>query len=165
MRIPSHLLNQCFAEGAARYPEEACGLLSGPTSEPEALSEFHPIANQLNRMHELDPVRYSRTARDGYYLDPMTLLKTERSLKEQGREVRVIFHSHPDVGAYFSEEDVQRALWDGRPVYPGVIYLVCGIKQGQPDGAILAVYNEQTQGFDVRDVAEPGTDGPGAPAG
>ena len=127
MRIPSHLLKLCFAEGAARYPEEACGLLSGPSSEPEALAEFHPIANQLNRMHELDPVRYPRTARDGYYLDPMTLLKTERSLKERGWEVRVIFHSHPDVGAYFSEEDKQRALWDGRPVYPGVIYLVCGI--------------------------------------
>jgi adenylyltransferase/sulfurtransferase len=159
MLIPPGLLQLCFAEGSARYPEEACGLLSGPASDSEALSEFHPIVNQLNRMHELDPARYPRTAREGYYLDPLALLKTERALKERGHAVRVIFHSHPDVGAYFSEEDRERALWDGQPVYPGVLYLVCGIKAGKPDGAILAAYNEQTRDFAVSEVAKPVRDG------
>ena len=152
MNIPQELLRLCFEEGALRYPEEACGLISGPVSDPEALGEFHPIANQLNRMHDLDPERYPRTAREGYYLDPMTLLKLERSLKERGQEVRVIFHSHPDVGAYFSEEDRQRALWDGHPVYPGVQYLVCGIQAGRPDGAILATFDEEKGNFHVSKV-------------
>lgn len=156
MRIPEQLLLLCFAEGSARYPEEACGLISGPSANPDELTEFVPIANQLNRMHESDPERYPRTAREGYYLDPMALLKTERALRERGHEVRIIFHSHPDVGAYFSEEDRQRALWDGRPVYPGVAYLVCGIKEGKPDGAILAEYNVQNGSFDVTQVTKPG---------
>jgi adenylyltransferase/sulfurtransferase len=156
MHIPADLLRRCFAEGAARYPEEACGLLSGPKAEAPALTEFHPIPNQLNRMHELDPERFPRTAREGYYLDPLALLKLERGLADRGEAIKVIFHSHPDVGAYFSEEDRQRALWNGRPVYPGVLYLVCGIKDGRPDGAILAAYNEGTGGFDITEIVPAG---------
>ena len=62
-------------------------------------------------------------------------------------------HSHPDVGAYFSPEDRERALWAGRPVHPGIVYLVCGIKSGEPDGAILATFNESSGEYDVTVVA------------
>ena len=60
--------------------------------------------------------------------------------------------AHVEVGAYFSEEDVKQATWDGNPILPGLIYLVCGIKQHQPDGAILAAFNEQTKVFDTHPV-------------
>ena len=159
MQIPPHLLRQCFEQGAAGYPEEACGLLSGPENDPEALTAFHPLENKLNQMHARDPERFPRTAREGYYLDPLAFLKLEQALRAEGRCVKVIVHSHPDVGAYFSEEDTKQATWDGRPVYPGLRYLVCGIKDGRADGAILATFNEATAAFDQEQIAEPGSAG------
>ena len=80
-------------------------------------------------------------------IDPLEQLKLERQLKERGNQIRVIYHSHPDVGAYFSEKDIEDALWDGRPRYPGVVYLVCGVRKGKEDGAILAEFDHQTGGF------------------
>ena len=162
MQIPPHQLRQCFEQGAARYPEEACGLLSGPESDPEALTAFHPLENKLNAMHARDPQRFPRTARDGYYLDPLAFMKLEQALRAEGQAIKVIVHSHPDVGAYFSEEDSKQATWDGRPVYPGMLYLVCGIKAGQPDGAILATFDEATGTFAQERIAEPGTAGSAA---
>ena len=100
-----------------------------------------------------------RTAREGYYLDPLAYLKLEQALRREGKRIKVIFHSHPDVGAYFSEEDRRQAMWGERPLYPGMVYLVCGIKQGRPDGAVLATYNEATGAFDQEQIAAAGTAG------
>ena len=129
-------------------------MLSGPAGEEETLTDFHPMENQLGRLHASDPERYPRSPREGYHLDPMAFMKLQKRLEAEGSRVRAIFHTHPDVGAYFSEEDRRQATWDGRPLYPGVVYLVCGIKGGRPDGAVVAVYNEASGGFDVSDVAE-----------
>jgi proteasome lid subunit RPN8/RPN11 len=65
----------------------------------------------------------------------------ERRLGQEGQAIRVIYHSHVEVGAYFSAEDTKRALWDGQPLFPGVGYLVCGIKDRRPDGAVIAWYD------------------------
>lgn len=151
MDIPSHLLQACFEHGAACYPDEACGVLSGPAGA-DGVAAFHPIENQLNRMHERDPERFPRTARQGYYLDPLAYMKLEKALAADGHRVKVLFHTHPDVGAYFSEEDRKRALWDDRPLHPGMVYLVCGIRDGRPDGAVLATWDEKKGDFEVREI-------------
>ncbi|HHW78759.1 MAG TPA: hypothetical protein GX399_17285 [Xanthomonadaceae bacterium] len=51
----------------------------------------------------------------------------------------VIYHSHPDVGAYFSDEDREKALFDGVPIYP-VSYLVIDVRQGKAVEAVLFSY-------------------------
>ncbi len=155
MRIPQATLDAVFAHGTECYPEEACGLLSGP-EEGDALSGFHPLENELGRLHARDPNRYPRGAREGYYLDPLAFLKLQQALEAEGHRVKVIYHTHPDVGAYFSEEDRHQAAWAEGALYPGMVYLVCGVKQGRPDGAILAVYNESTKEFDVNEVVSAG---------
>ena len=155
MRIPQATLDEIFAHGSECYPEEACGLLSGP-EEGDALSGFHPLENELGRLHASDPSRYPRGAREGYYLDPLAFLKLQQALEAEGQRVKVIYHTHPDVGAYFSEEDRHQAAWAEGALYPGIVYLVCGVKGGRPDGAILAVYNESTQDFDVDEVLPAG---------
>lgn len=152
IRIPPELLQRCFAHGAETYPDEACGVISGPAEDPEALSEVHPMTNRLDERHAQDPQRFPRTAREGYYLDPLELYKLEKALQGRGHEVRVIYHSHPDVGAYFSAEDRQQATWAGAPLHPGMAYLVCGIRGGRPDGAVLAVFNEAARDFDEHPV-------------
>lgn len=159
--VPADVLRQCYAHGQATYPEEACGYLSGPEAEPGALTEVHPIPNIQNRMHAEDPETYPRTAREAYFLDPKVRLPLERRLRADGRALRVIYHTHPDVGAYFSAEDQRKALMpNGDPVMPGVLYLVCGVTHGQPDGAILAWWDEAERAWKEARVDPPRYGGP-----
>ena len=147
MKIPERFLQQCFNHGIECYPEEACGFISGTQGEKGECVKVHPMGNIINRLHQQDPQNHPRTARDGYMIDPLKQIKLERELKESGHQIRVIYHSHPDVGAYFSEKDTEDALWNRHPRYPGVVYLVCGILKGKQDGAILAEFNQETKGF------------------
>lgn len=152
IKIPKELLERCYAHGAETYPHEACGVLSGPADDPARLTGFHLMENKLGKLHAENPGRYPRTPEEGYVLDPLAYMKLDKALRAEGQTIRVIYHSHVEVGAYFSEEDVKQATWDGNPILPGLIYLVCGIKQQQPDGAILATFNETTKDFDTHPV-------------
>ncbi len=154
LAIPADLLAQCFAHGAATYPEEGCGVLSGPADDPARVDDCHVVGNVLNRMHAEDPERYPRTAANGYFMDPAQMMKLERALREAGRAVRVIFHTHVDVGAYWSEEDNTRALWAGQPIQPGIAYLVCGVKERRPDGAVLVWFDDDAGTFQTAPVSE-----------
>ena len=103
----------------AAYPNEGCGVVV----ERQNMLEVVCCENMQDKLHQLDPARYSRTAQTAYNLDPRVLLDVEDS----GGRVRAIFHSHPDRGAYFSDEDSLSALGghvDGQPILPGVDYLV-----------------------------------------
>ncbi|MFI5400213.1 MAG: Mov34/MPN/PAD-1 family protein [SAR324 cluster bacterium] len=157
LTIPEDLLQRCFALGVQGYPEEVCGVLAGPESDPKRLTAAHPVRNILNRLHAEDPERYPRTAAEGYVLDPKEHMLLERKLTQEGQTIRVIFHSHVEVGAYFSEEDKRRALWDGEPLFPGVAYLVCGIKERRPDGAILARFDPGRRDFTETRILAPGS--------
>ncbi|MBI4083282.1 MAG: Mov34/MPN/PAD-1 family protein [Candidatus Lambdaproteobacteria bacterium] len=157
-RVPPELLRKCYEHGRKSYPDEACGVLSGPAEDAAALAEAHPIENVINALHERDPEHYPRTGREGYVLDPRAFLKTEKALEAKGHRIKAIYHTHVDVGAYFSQEDRKQALWNDAPLFPDVFYLVCGVKNGQPDGAVVARYDEQAKTF-----SEVRLDGEGRP--
>ncbi len=152
MEIPEEILAECHAHGVDAYPEETCGFITGNRDDPNSLEAVWPMRNIMNELHEKDPAQYPRTARDGYVIDPLEQLKLERSLKKEGKEIKVIYHSHPDVGAYFSEKDKEDALWNGKARYPGVKFLVCGTTRGKPDGAIIADFNQGSGDFDITPV-------------
>jgi proteasome lid subunit RPN8/RPN11 len=147
LSISPDLLRHCFAHGAEGYPEEVCGVLAGPESEPDRVTAAYRISNILNQKHAEDPQGFPRTAAEGYLLDPREHMLLERKLGNEGHVIRVIYHSHVNVGAYFSDEDKRRALWNGEPLYPGVAYLVCGVKDRKPDGAVLVSYDHATRSF------------------
>ncbi len=143
------ILEQCYALGIASYPEEACGMISGKVSDVDHLAQVHSMKNVMNDYHKKDPDMYPRTNRNAYMMDPLEQLKVERDLKKRKFRIKIIFHTHPDVGAYFSEKDREEALWNGEPRYPDIHYLVCGIKNGRRDGAILARFNPNTRNFEI----------------
>ena len=122
-------LAACYADARSCYPEESCGFLIGPT-DADLCDEAHPCQNQQNRMHRLDPERFTRDATTAYCLG----LKDIRILEDSGgsaRPVKIIYHSHVDRGAYFSDEDHRAALFfDGTPTYP-VDYLVISCHKDQ----------------------------------
>ena len=52
-------------------------------------------------------------------------------MESDGYEIQVIYHSHIEAGAYFSETDKRNALMDGEPTYPTATYVVCSVRDGK----------------------------------
>lgn len=117
-----------YAHAASTYPEECCGFVFSDGS-------VHQGVNIQNELNELSPGVYRRSATNGYTFsvaDTVLLNGSFRSINP----VAIIYHSHPDVGAYFSKEDQDKALFMGEPVFP-VTYLVVDVRAGEARGAKL----------------------------
>ncbi len=140
-RIPTDMLAEMLAHAREAYPAEACGIVTGTS---HALTRITRCAN----VQDADPQNPSRTSRDGYTLDPGEMFRILRDARKRGEDVRVIYHSHVDAGAYFSAEDKRMATWDGEPVYPGVGHIVIGVQRGEPREASLFTWNEETRDFE-----------------
>ena len=116
------------AQAVEEYPFESCGVILARGSERRLLR----CRNAQNELHARDPLRYPRDARTAYYIDPKDLLRIG-DLERQGFEVAVIYHSHVDAGAYFSETDRRQAVVGGEPAYPGAVYVVTSVVRGAVD--------------------------------
>lgn len=92
-------------QAVAEYPNECCGVILTRGTERRIVA----CRNVQDQMHARDPITFPRTARNAYYMDPLDALRLNR-LVDQGFEFSVIYHSHPNAGAYFSETDRAQAL-------------------------------------------------------
>ncbi len=131
--VSPEALAEIYAHARRDYPEECCGIIYGPKSSPVA-DRAVACANIQNRLHAEDPVRFERDARTAYNLDAPDLFKLQRSLRGD-HPAKIVYHSHVNVGAYFSPTDQAAALFDGQPSYP-VEYVVIDVNA---DGARCAV--------------------------
>ena len=122
-------LHEIFAHAEGAYPEEACGIVIGKHGEPKT-NVVRRCGNLANQYHQDDPIRYSRDAKTAYIRDPKDLLRIQSEADGKGFEFVLIYHSHPDHEAYFSETDRELALFDGEPVWPQLRYLVVSVKNG-----------------------------------
>ena len=126
--ISRALLDAIYAHAREGYPEEVCGFIVGN-------DETKRCDNRQNALHAEDPVTFPRTATTAYNIGAKDLFFLDRSQKSE-RPVRVIYHSHVDVGAYFSVEDERAAVSDGELLYP-VDYLVVDARKDGVRGAKL----------------------------
>jgi [CysO sulfur-carrier protein]-S-L-cysteine hydrolase len=110
------------------YPFESCGVILARGDERRLLR----CRNAQNELHARDPRRHPRDARTAYYIDPKDLLRIG-DLEREGFGVAVIYHSHVDAGAYFSETDRRQALVGAAPAYPGAVYVVTSVMAGVVD--------------------------------
>lgn len=134
LKIPEILFKAVVQQVEKNYPEESCGLLLGPQKDPEAVTRIEPCCNIQEKMHQSDPTLYTRDARTGYSMDPKDLLRIQKEVRQRREEIRVIYHSHIDTRADFSELDKQLALFNGEPLYPRVVYWILSIQLGQVRG-------------------------------
>lgn len=140
-----HIAEAC----AASYPNEACGLFVGANWDT---AELVPMENIQDRYHERDPARYPRTARTAYLMHPLRLMEHV----ERAGGLLAIWHSHCEVGAYFSDEDVKVALGGGeQPLWPGTAYIVMSCRSRQVDGAKWFDWNAAEKSFHGHDIALP----------
>jgi len=147
--IPPQVLREMAAHAQKTYPAECCGLLLAAS---DGSLRFQPIANVAGTPGGAGTS--TRTARDGYVMDPKQLLSTLQAAEEQGGSLWAIVHSHPDVGAYFSREDREMALGGGQePLWPGVRYLVISARSAGVDGAKLFTWDGAAGDFREDEVA------------
>ena len=113
---------------SAAYPNEACGLFVGRAWDA---AELVAMENLMDRYHGLDPDAFPRTARTAYMMHAQKL----NAHVERAGGLLAIWHSHCEVGAYFSEEDVRAALGGGHtPLWPGTSYIVMSVRNRLVDG-------------------------------
>ncbi|MDF3199448.1 molybdopterin-synthase adenylyltransferase MoeB [Pseudomonas sp. 1912-s] len=125
-------LEQIYAHADRSYPEECCGFVFADGS-------VYLGSNIQNELHRKNPEMYSRSAANGYTFSVADTLMMNKAFRSDNPVV-VIYHSHPDVGAYFSDEDQDKALFMGEPIYP-VSYLVVDVRQGKTQGSKLFAWD------------------------
>ena len=113
----------------ATYPEEGCGLIfDGPTGK-----RVLPMKNVYDKYHARLPDQFPRTNRTAYRMDELQLERAIEEAAKVGEHLVCIFHSHCDVGAYFSKEDSDMAAPDGLEMRPGLRWLVVAVNLGKLD--------------------------------
>ena len=127
------------------YPSECCGVVLEKDGYPAERLLF-PCRNVQDELHVKDPARYPRGARTAYHVDPKDLLRIGH-LESDVYRLRVIYHSHIDAGAYFSETDKQNALLQGDPVYPEAVYVVLSVVEGKAAAAAAFAWNSTKREF------------------
>lgn len=139
------ILDEVVAWVEDAYPVEGCGLIV----EKDGQFRVIECENLADKYHQMDPEQFPRTARKFYIIDPREFMRAE----DRGERVAVIFHSHADVGDYFSDEDVAAATMPGaddeplEPSHPGVDYLVVSTRADGADHATLFRFDADADGF------------------
>jgi [CysO sulfur-carrier protein]-S-L-cysteine hydrolase len=147
--VTRDILERVDAEARAAFErdEESCGLLVGPAAEPLLIDAIVPMVNRANKLHQLDPETYPRTGRMYFDIDPLKFERTVREGEANGRPVKVLYHSHLDVGAYFSETDAQAATMGGDAPSYDLAYLVTSVRGGVVDDRKLFVWDSERKSF------------------
>lgn len=121
-----------YAHARQDYPNECCGIVFGPKDAPVA-DRAVACANIQNQLHAEDPVTHTRDARTAYNLGAGDIFKLQKSLRGDA-PAKIVYHSHVEVGAYFSDTDQAAAQMEGEPTYP-VEYVVIDVRQAGIGGA------------------------------
>lgn len=143
------LVTEMFRSVEPCWPKEGCGFVF-ERSDGELV--VIRTENRADLLHEKDPERYPRGAEAWYEPNMKPWFAAVRS----GSRPRLIFHSHPDAGAYFSDGDQESAVVrndEGRIVerHPGVWHLVISVRApGVVDEAALFAFDQDRGTFTER---------------
>ena len=146
LQISSYVLDMMIHHAEKDYPNETCGMVIGPKDKKKAIGVF-PIKNLQDELNQQDPERYPRNAKTAYHMDPRGIKIVEKEAKSKGFDIKIYYHSHPDHGIYFSEEDKAMACPWGEPNDPKVGFMVIGVEKGKNIGASLFYWDGEKKDF------------------
>ena len=141
-------LDQIHLHAVEEYPYECCGIVVGNPDDNRD-NVVYRCENIQNKLHKKDPENFTRDARTAYNISALELQKLLSEASSKGRVFKVLYHSHPEHDAYFSEEDTRMALFDGEtPIYPGTQYLVVSVYGEKVRDQALFGWNPGTKTFE-----------------
>jgi [CysO sulfur-carrier protein]-S-L-cysteine hydrolase len=113
IRIPKTIHQELIAHAREGFPLEICGILGG-------------VGNEVSACHRLTNIEASNRH---FTMEPKEQIAVLKALREEGRGMLAIYHSHPESPARPSEEDIRRALT------PRVSHLIVSL--ADPDEAVV----------------------------
>jgi proteasome lid subunit RPN8/RPN11 len=135
--IPDPIRAEVYDHARTAFPDECCGYLVGPRDG--AVDEAIACRNaQRDGDHPTSPERGADT---GFVIAGAELLGFARTF-DTDRPARVVYHSHTNGRAYFSDVDRAVAATSTGPAYP-VQHLVVGVTaEGASEAAQFAWSDE-----------------------
>jgi proteasome lid subunit RPN8/RPN11 len=135
-------VGQIEAEGASAYPNECCGIMIGRDVSDGTCTRR--IVERLEAMANVfDPEQQKRR----FAVDPLALMRAEKSASEAGQLVLGFYHSHPDHPARPSEYDRTHA-------WPFYSYVIVSIAEGKPVDMTSWVLDDQTETFSKQEIEQ-----------
>ena len=124
--INNEILNEIYSLARNGFPSEVCGWLRGDPNTGN-ITSIRPAINVYDNKNH--PVVSDRTTETAYVISSEDVLELNSELDEPFPPL-VIYHSHPNGKAYFSETDrvVATDPWGEGPNYP-VQQLVIGVSK------------------------------------
>jgi len=124
-RYPAHVLAQIRALAEADPDREVCGFV---VRRGGGAVEVVAVRNAIGPGPA--PPGLPADPRRGYLADPVEQLRLVKQLRREGGSLLAAYHSHVGGGASFSGVDREFALSEGRPLWPGLDYLVVAVRSG-----------------------------------
>jgi len=121
------LIREIQAHVEKTYPEEGCGVVFAGAQGLRAV----PLKNVYDKYHARFPDQFPRTNKTAYRMDELELQRRIDEAESKQETLVCIFHSHCDVGSYFSKEDSDMAAPDGIEMRPGLKWMVVAVDQGK----------------------------------
>jgi proteasome lid subunit RPN8/RPN11 len=146
LEISRELLAELEAHALSTYPSECCGFVSGPRAEPAKLDAYQREENEADKYHKLDPETFPRTSRTYFKINELRAAKAFDQGDKSGQPIKVIYHSHCDAGAYFSNEDAATFASDNTLMWP-CAFIVVSVQQGKVAERKLWVHVPGTNDF------------------
>jgi proteasome lid subunit RPN8/RPN11 len=140
--LTSSQVSQIEAEGSAAYPNECCGIMIG-----RDVSDGACARRIVERLEPMQNVFDAEQQRRRFAVDPLALMKAEKSAADAGQLVLGFYHSHPDHPARPSEFDREHA-------WPFYSYIIVSIAQGKPVDMTSWLLDDQTQAFSRQDIED-----------
>ncbi|HEY2466235.1 MAG TPA: M67 family metallopeptidase [Terracidiphilus sp.] len=143
LNVPKAVYEAMRAHSEETYPNECCGAMLG---RPEG-----------NGWMVVEAIRAGNTRTDSahnrYHIDPVELVRIERSARQQKLEIAGFYHSHPDHPAQWSQTDFAEAHW------LGCSYVITSVAQGKAtvtNAFLLAGASEEDKRFEQQAIKTDG---------
>jgi proteasome lid subunit RPN8/RPN11 len=130
LEIGRDVLDAIQAHALECYPSESCGFVSGPREQPGVLDATVREVNEADKYHKLDPETFPRTSRTYFKINELRAARAFDAGDAAGRPIKVIYHSHCDAGAYFSQEDAATFANENMLMWP-CAFIVVSVMQGK----------------------------------
>jgi proteasome lid subunit RPN8/RPN11 len=146
LAIDRAVLEGIQAHARQTYPSECCGFASGPATDVAIVNAAVREVNEADKYHKLDPITFPRTSTTYFKINELRAAKAFDQGEKTGQPIKVIYHSHCDAGAYFSQEDAATFASDKLLMWP-CAFIVVSVIKGQVVDTKLHVHVPGTNGF------------------